>query len=171
MREWVKNYISFVWRRFRSHLTAFILLLVPNPVPKAVRREIDPEFHLCGANSYCVAGCRPVRWMTSFSIFLTPNLKSILSFRGPVSSLSCPFLGLNRISVISARTRRPEPFDCWDPSEFCCGAKGGTDPKLSTAPWTRSKAPVRHLVAMMLKNMPLWLYFRSFRSSEKSVKL
>jgi hypothetical protein len=29
----------------------------------------------------------------------------------------------------------------------------------------------RHLVATKLKNTPLWLYFRSVRSSEKLVKL
>ena len=29
----------------------------------------------------------------------------------------------------------------------------------------------RYLVAMRLTNTPLWLYFRSVRSSEKSVKL
>jgi hypothetical protein len=28
-----------------------------------------------------------------------------------------------------------------------------------------------HLVPMRLRNTPLWLYFRSVRSSEKSVKL
>jgi hypothetical protein len=38
--------------RIEGHRTAFILLLVPNPVPKAVRREIDPEFHLCDTDSY-----------------------------------------------------------------------------------------------------------------------
>src|SRR5713101_8461630 len=29
----------------------------------------------------------------------------------------------------------------------------------------------RHMVPMRLRNTPLWLYFRSVRSSEKSVKL
>ena len=29
----------------------------------------------------------------------------------------------------------------------------------------------RHLVAMILKKAPLWLYFKSVKSSEKSVKL
>ncbi len=29
----------------------------------------------------------------------------------------------------------------------------------------------RHIVPMRLRNTPLWLYFRSVRSSEKSVKL
>jgi hypothetical protein len=31
--------------------------------------------------------------------------------------------------------------------------------------------PGRHLVPMRLRNTPLWLYFKSVRSSEKSVKL
>jgi hypothetical protein len=47
--------------------------------------------------------------MTSFSIVLTPNLKSILSFRGPASSLISPFWGLNRISVIFAKLNERVP--------------------------------------------------------------
>ncbi len=34
-----------------------------------------------------------------------------------------------------------------------------------------AKSRGRHIVPMRLTNMPLWLYFRSVRSSEKSVKL
>src|SRR5215469_2133746 len=35
----------------------------------------------------------------------------------------------------------------------------------------RAKPRGRHMVPMRLRNTPLWLYFRSVRSSEKSVKL
>src|SRR6266849_1311202 len=35
----------------------------------------------------------------------------------------------------------------------------------------RAKPRGRHMVPMRLTNTPLWLYFRSVRSSEKSVKL
>src|SRR6266568_6734295 len=47
---------------------------------------------------------------------------------------------------------------------------------LSNVPyWQHARCPVRprgrHMVPMRLRNTPLWLYFRSVRSSEKSVKL
>ena len=57
-------------------------------------------------------------------------------------------------------------LEIWDPAVPFCRPCRFYDRKLPVQ--TRRKP---HLVAMTLKKTPLWLYLRSVRSSEKSVKL